>query len=259
MTTEEVARDSRKTVLGLVHKAQTSHIGSLFSCADIFAAVFDKIDLDTDRFVLSAGWKAAMLYYHLWRKGEITREELDSYCQPGSEFIGLAEPLTRNGKQLISIAGGSMGLGLPGAVGLAMAKKLKKEPGTVYCLMSDGEMAIGTTWESALIAAHHGLDNLVVLFDCNGFQAMGETDDILSLGNPSEKWSAFGWAAGEVHGHNLDALAESLAHKHDGLPSVILAATVKGKGVSFMEENNEFHYRATTENEYSQAILELCI
>lgn len=256
MTTQEIARESRLKTLDMLYKAQTSHIGSLFSCADIMAVLMPKVDFDKDRFVLSAGWKAAMLYFHLWKKGKITEEELDSYCQEGSEFIGLAEPLTRNGENIISIAGGSMGLGLPGAVGIAMAKKLKGEEGMVYCLMSDGEVAIGTTWESALIAVHHKLDNLVVIVDRNGWQAMGATKDVLDLGSLIAKFADFGWLVMSVDGHNHEELSGAFEWSYEG-PVVILAETIKGKGVSFMEDNNLYHYKALSGEEYTNALQEL--
>jgi len=245
-----IARESRLKILDLVFRAQTSHIGSLMGCADIFAVLSEKIDWDKDKFVLSAGWKAALLYYHLWRKGRITLEELDSYCQDGSPFIGLAEPIIPD----IPIAGGSMGLGLPGAVGLALAKKIKGEEGTVYVLMSDGELQIGTTWESALIASQHKLDNLVVVVDVNGFQAMGETKDIL---DPFlTDWN--GWNECWVDGHNYSAIVTTLRFQNeDNKPSLILANTIKGKGVSFMENNNLYHYKQLSEDEYNRAKQEL--
>ncbi|MDP2363234.1 MAG: 1-deoxy-D-xylulose-5-phosphate synthase N-terminal domain-containing protein, partial [Ignavibacteria bacterium] len=174
---KEIARQSRVKCLELVFKAQTSHIGSLMSCADIMAVLFGKVDLDRDKFILSAGWKVCMLYYHLWRKGRITKEELDSYCHPGSKFIGLAEPIIPE----IPAAGGSMGFGLPFGVGFALAKKLKKEKGKVFVLMSDGEMQCGTTWESALIASHQRLNNLFVVVDANELQAMGKVKEILNI------------------------------------------------------------------------------
>ncbi len=245
-----ISKESKLKCLDMVYKAQTSHIGSLFSCADIMAVVFGKIDLSKDKFVLSAGWKAAMLYFHLWKKGKITEEELDSYCQEGSKFIGLAEPIIPE----IQIAGGSMGLGFPGAVGLALAKKLKKEEGTVYCLMSDGEMQIGTTWESALIAKQHNLDNLVVIVDCNGLQAMGKTEDILDVRPLEKKWNAFGWLARTTVGHDYDLLEEALDFPKDVLqPRIVIAQTIKGHGVPFMVNNNLYHYKQLSEVEYNEA------
>ena len=136
MTYENDALTARKRVLNLIYVAQTSHIGSNFSCIDLMTVLFDKIDLDIDKFILSKGWAAASLYYFLWKKGRITEEQLNSFCEEDSEFIGLAEPIHKD----IQFAGGSMGMGFPAAVGFALAKKLKQEKGTVYCLMSDGEM-----------------------------------------------------------------------------------------------------------------------
>ncbi|MDO8663590.1 MAG: 1-deoxy-D-xylulose-5-phosphate synthase N-terminal domain-containing protein, partial [Candidatus Wildermuthbacteria bacterium] len=153
---KEIAKQARIKVLDLIYRAQVSHIGSNFSCIDLLTVIFENADLDKDKIILSKGWVAASLYYFLWRKGRITKEELDSFCRPGSKFIGLAEPIIPE----IPAAGGSMGFGLPFGVGFALAKKLKKENGKVFVLMSDGEMQIGTTWESALIGAHHKLDNL---------------------------------------------------------------------------------------------------
>jgi len=259
-----IAKQSRLKCLELVHKAGTSHIGSLFSCADIMAVLFEKINLDKDLFVLSAGWKACMLYFHLWKKGRITEEELNSFCQPGSKWIGLAEPVCED----IKIAGGSMGLSFPGAVGLALAQKLKGEKGKVYCLMSDGEMQIGTTWESALIAAHHELDNLVVIVDYNKFQAMGKTNEILKIEPLIKKWIAFGWCWQNIDGHNLklpdkskkQTIEEALTTPNiEGKPQVIIAHTIKGKGVSFIENNNLWHYSHVSKETLDKALKELNI
>ena len=252
---KEIARQSRIKCLELVFKAQTSHIGSLMSCADIMAVLFEKIDLNKDKFVLSAGWKACLLYFHLWRKGRITEEELNSYCQPGSKFIGLAEPIIPE----IPAAGGSMGFGLPFGVGFALSKKIKKEEGKIYVLMSDGEMDCGTTWESVLIAAHHKLDNLVVIVDFNGLQAMGRVKDILNIEPLKDKWQAFGWEVREIDGHNFKEIEKALAESapEEGKPRVIIARTIKGKGVSFMEGNNLYHYKAPSDEEYQKALKEL--
>lgn len=239
---KEIARQARLKILELIYNAQTSHIGSNFSCIDILTVLFEKIDLDKDRFVLSKGWVAASLYYFLWRKGRITEEELNSFCKEGSKFIGLAEPIIPD----IKIAGGSMGLGLPGAVGLALAKKIKKEPGKVYVLMSDGEMQSGTTWESGLIINHHNLDNLVVIVDYNGLQAMGKVDDILKI--PIDI---------DIDGHDYEQIAKTL-DEHSG-QDFIFAKTIKGKGWKRAEGNNLYHYKGLSEEEYKEAVAELTI
>jgi len=280
----DIAKEARRTVLRLIYSAQTSHIGSNFSAIDIMAVLFEKFDWNKDKFVLSAGWKAASLYYFLWKYGRITEEELNSYCQEvscpynncdcgietgsnsrnicfrcggtgkvQSKFIGLSEPVHPD----ISIAGGSMGLGICGAAGLALAKKLKGEEGKVYVLMSDGEMAIGTTHESALIARQHNLNNLVVIIDKNGFQAMGETEKILSIEPLASLWNAWGWDVRKVNGHDYKALDEVFAYLPDSRPTVVIANTTKGKGVSWMENNNLYHYKNLSEEEYQLALKEL--
>lgn len=250
---EKIAKESRIKVLELVWKAQTSHIGSLFSCAEIMTALFEKIDFKQDLFVLSAGWKAAMLYYHLWRKGRMTLEELNSFCMPGSKYIGLTEPVHPD----IKIAGGSMGLGLPGAVGLALAKKLNHEPGKVYVLMSDGEMQCGTTWECMLLVSTHRLNNLVVIVDNNGLQAMGKNDDIVSIRSIRNHFKTENWLVLKTDGHNADNLFKFLDNIPQRKPILVQAKTIKGKGVSFMENNNLWHYAHLTDLDYQKALAEL--
>ncbi len=252
---KEIANEARKKVIELIYKAQTSHVGSNFSCIDLLTVLFEKSDLDEDKIILSKGWAAASLYYFLWRKDRITKEELDSYCQPGSKFIGLAEPIIPE----IPAAGGSMGFGLPFGVGFALSKKIKKEKGKVFVLMSDGEMQIGSTWESALIAAHHKLDNLFVMVDANKLQAMGKVEEILNIEPLKDKWKAFGWEVREIDGHNFEEIEKSLVNPppHEKKPMVIIARTIKGKGVSFMEGDNIWHYKAPSEGEYQRALKEL--
>jgi len=252
---QKIATEARKKVLELIYKAQTSHIGSNFSCIDLLTVLFEKLDLDKDKIVLSKGWAAASLYYFLWRKGRIKKEELDSYCQPGSKFIGLAEPVIPD----IPAAGGSMGFGLPFGVGFALAKKIKKETGKIYVLMSDGEMDCGTTWESALIGAHHKLNNLVVMVDFNGLQAMGKVEEVLNVEPLKNKWKSFGWKVLEINGHNFEEIEKSLASAlvEPEKPFVIIARTIKGKGASFMEGNNLYHYKMLSDDEYQKALKEL--
>jgi transketolase len=250
---KELALEARKKVLEMIYKAQTSHIGSNFSCVDLLTVIFEKADLNKDKIILSKGWAVASLYYFLWMKGRITKEELDSYCQPGSKFIGLAEPIIPE----IPAAGGSMGFGFPFGVGFALAKKVKEEKGKTFVLMSDGEMDCGTTWESALIAAHHKLDNLIVIVDSNGLQAMGKVEDILNSEPLKDKWQAFGWDTQEIDGHNFEEIEESFTAPFNGKPRAIIARTIKGKGVSFMEGNNIYHYKAPSKEEYQKALEEL--
>lgn len=255
---KEIALKARKKVLDLIYNAQTSHIGSNLSAIDILTVLYNIANLDKDmkddrdRIVISKGWVAASVYYFLSEKGIISKEDLESYCQEGSKFIGLAEPNVRG----IEAAGGSMGFGLPFSVGFALAKKIKKEDGKVYVLMSDGEMAIGTTWESALIAAHHKLNNLTVIVDFNGLQAMGKVEDVLNVNPLKEKWEAFGFEVIKIDGHDYKAIEDALLAE-SSKPKMIIAKTIKGKGVSFMEGNNIYHYKAPSEQEYQKALEEL--
>jgi len=255
---KKIALEARKTVLRLIHQAQTSHVGSNFSAIDILTVIYSIADIDKDlkedrdRIVISKGWVAASVYYFLAEKGIIPKEDLETYCKEGSKYVGLVEPYVRG----IEAAGGSMGFGLPFGVGFSIAKKIKKEKGKTFVLMGDGEMQIGTTWESALIAAHHKLNNLFVIVDFNGLQAMGRVKEILNVEPLKDKWTAFGWEVREIDGHNFEEIEKSLILPSEK-PVVIIAKTIKGKGVSFMEGENLWHYKAPSDEEYQKALKEL--
>jgi len=258
---KKIALEARKKTLEMIYKAQTSHIGSNFSSIDILTVLYmgvaqnlDKnLKEDRDRIVVSKGWVAASVYYFLAEKEIIPKEDLETYCKDDSKYIGLAEPNVRG----VEAAGGSMGFGLPFGVGFALAKKVKKEVGKIYVLMSDGEMDCGTTWESALIAAHQKLDKLVVIVDFNGLQAMGKVKDILNIEPLKDKWQAFGWETREIDGHNFEEIENALLAPEEGKPRVVIARTIKGKGVSFMEGENIYHYKAPSDEEYQKALKEL--
>lgn len=258
---KKTAIRARKRVLEMIHKAQTSHIGSNFSCIDILTVLYSLANVDKDlkedrdRIVLSKGWAAAALYFFLGEKGIVPKEDLDTYCMDGSEYIGLAEPKVRG----VEAAGGSMGFGFPFGVGFALAKKTKKEKGKVFVIVSDGEIDCGTTWESGLIASHNKLDNLVVIVDYNGLQAMGETNKILNIEPLREKWQAFGWGVKEIDGHDFLQIEDALVNLpiEKGKPTIIIAKTIKGKGISFMEGKNIYHYKPPSDEQYQEALKEL--
>lgn len=258
---EIVANQARNKILDMIFKAQTSHIGSNFSCVDILTVLYgianitDEFTEDRDRIVLSKGWAAAAAYYFLARKGVIPEADLETYCMPESKYIGLAEPYVRG----IEAAGGAMGHGLPMAVGMALAAQRAEVPWKTYVLMSDGEMDCGTTWESALIANHHRLGNLTVIVDYNKWQAIGRTNEVLRLEPFREKWEAFGFETREVDGHNFNELERAFTYPPLYLdrPKVVIAHTVKGKGVSFMEDKLEWHYRNVDKESYEKAKAEL--
>ena len=244
---KEQAKAARLKVLDMIYKAKSCHIGSNLSVIDILTVLFANLS-DNDQIVLSAGWKAASFYYFLAQRGSFEQGLLDTYNQESSSLIGLTEP----GVPGVLFAGGSMQMGLPAAVGFALAKKIKGEEGRVFCIISDGELAGGMIWESSLISAHHKLDNLTVLVDCNEFQAMGKTKEILDSYFPDR-----GWDVQEVDGHDHTLIDVVLNNVSLEKPSVILCNTIKGKGVSFMERNNFYHYKDLDDSEYERAKAEL--
>lgn len=254
----QTAKEIRLTVLDMIFRAQVSHIGSCFSCIDILTVLYAKADPKIDRLVVSKGWVAAAVYALNVKYEYMPQEAIDTYCDGKSPYIGLIEPLGYFGCE---IGGGSMQLGFAAAVGLALAKKIKGEPGVVYCLMSDGELQGGIVWESALIAVQHKLDNLVVIVDKNSWQAMGKTKDILSSYFPSK-----GWDEWSIDGHSYEDIKHAIdctfahidvAQLKTGMPQVILAKTIKGKGWKRAENNNLYHYKSPSAEEYEEAKAEL--
>lgn len=248
-----IANEIRKTVLSMIYKAQVSHIGSNFSCIDVLTVLYARADFKKDKIVVSKGWVAASIYALNVKYDLMSWGAIDTFCNERSKYIGLIEPLGVFGAEF---AGGSMGMGLPAAVGFALAKKLKKEDGTIYVLMSDGEMQCGTTWESAMIAAHHKLDNLEIWCDFNFLQAMGKVKDILDIEPLAKKWQAFGWRIYSINGHDFQEIQDVLALKKEK-PTIIICKTEKGYPISFMRGNNIFHYKAPSEEEYNLALKEL--
>lgn len=255
-TYKEKAKQARRDVLKLIHKAQTSHAASNLSVLDIATVLYENLKPE-DAVVWSAGWKAATIYYFLNKQGKITDEELAKF--PNEPYYGLAET-TVNG---VLCNGGAVGHGTPIAVGMAYGKKLSGEAGTIYCILSDGELNEGTVWESAMLASHLKLDNLVFIIDKNGWQAMGKTKEVINLPFLSDIWLGFGWTVDEIDGHNFEQLHESLVSNFDPNvsrltgPTVIIANTVKGKGISFMENHLLYHYRHVDDNDFAKAMEEL--
>ena len=256
---QKTANKARLKVLDLIYNAQSSHIGSNFSCIDILTVLFHKMERD-DVFILSKGWASASLYYFLSERGLITKKELNTFCQEGSKLIGLTEPSV-NG---VVFGGGSMGFGMPCGVGMALSKKINKDKGKVFILMSDGELMTGTTWESALIASKHNLDNLFVIVDNNGLCGMGKTKEVLEVNFPNK----LGWNVFNINGHNfkdLEKIGRTKTNKKEidrfrvnpNRPNAYIAYTIKGKGVPFMENDNLWHYKAPNKEEYEKAKEEL--
>jgi transketolase len=235
------------------YEAKVGHIGGNLSALDAILHLHCSVIGENDLFVLSKGHAAGALYVSLWAVGLIGDDELRSFHQDATALAG--HPVARWHKR-IAYATGSLGHGLGLAAGAALGKRLRGEPGTVYCLLSDGECEEGSTWEAVMFLHHRKLANLVVLVDVNGLQGFGATRQVASLEPLAPKFCSFGLAVEEIDGHSPEALDSALASRGDG-PLVILLRTVKGRGVSFMEGRMEWHYLPLNESQYQQAIREL--
>ncbi|MBZ9577554.1 transketolase [Patescibacteria group bacterium] len=249
---KEIAKKIRRKVIDLLYKHKACHLGSCMSCIEIIVALYFKVMKPEDKFILSKGHAAAALYTVLAEKGIIDWDELyEKYYEKGHEYWGLVHHTVPG----VEFSTGSLGHGLPVACGMTLAMKRDKNKGKVYCLMSDGEMDCGTTWESALFAAHHKLDNLVVIVDRNWWQAFGKTEEVIKLEPLKDKWEAFGWVVSEADGHNFEDLLEAFEKipPVERKPHIIICHTIKGKGISFAENKMEWHYYNLTQELYERA------
>jgi len=260
-----LAKDIRRTILDLVHSTGTPHIGSAFSCVEILVSLYFRImninphrplNPARDRFILSKGHACAGLYAILQKRGFLSKKDIAAFAVNNGR-LELHPSL--NVKKGIEATTGSLGHGLSIGAGMAYAAKCDKKKFKTYVLLSDGELNEGSTWEAVMFAGHHRLNNLIAIIDYNKMQAMGFTRDILDLEPLAEKWGSFGWKAYEVNGHDFKDLFDVLesARKTIMMPAVVIAHTVKGKGVSFMENNLLWHYRAPDHKEYKKALKEL--
>ncbi len=254
----------RRSVLRMAHRGQAVHVPCAFSLIEILSVLysrflrFDPADPrhpERDYMVLSKGHGVMAAYACFRELGWLEQEHLDRYFSDGSLLRGLSEADIPG----LEVTSGSLGHGLPVAAGLAFGLKRKKKPQRVYCVVGDGELNEGSMWEALAFAAHARLDNLTVIVDANGFQAMGATESILSMEPLVGKFSAFGLAAAECDGHDAAALEKTLRElqRAPGKPQALVARTVKGKGVSFMEADNAWHYTRLTDETLARALKEL--
>jgi len=261
----QISKEIRKKILKMNYLSQGTHIGSSLSVVDILTILYFKIlkinpnnplEENRDRFILSKGHAAASLYAALAQKGFFPDKILDSYCQDGQKLPGHA---TRGSVPGVEASTGSLGHGLSMASGMALASKRDNKNYHVFALLSDGECDEGAVWEAALFASHHKLDNLVAIIDYNKLQAFGRTNDVLNIEPLKDKWLSFGWEVKEIDGHNFSEIEKTLSiiPFKKGKPSLIIAHTIKGKGVSFMEDKLEWHYKNLTQEDYQSALKEL--
>ncbi len=264
---ENIANVARGRIISNSNKTNTPHLGSCLSCVDILVAIYFDIlkidpskprDHERDRFILSKGHAAAALFQILAMKGFYSDTLLETYGQDGGIFA--EHPPTPDKLPGIEAATGSLGHGLPIGLGMAMSSYIKQNKYKVFVLLGDGESNEGSVWEAAMMASAQNIDNIVVIIDFNKWQATDRSIEILGGGSLKEKWQAFGWDAVEIDGNDMTQLISALSKKNNhGKPKAIIANTVKGKGISFMEDNNNWHYRIPTEEEVGIALTELGI
>ena len=264
MTTQDLATRIRRLALGMVHRAKASHIGSALSISDIMAVLYgDVLRVDPaapaaekrDRFILSKGHACVAVYAALAARGFISEEDLLSYGQDHSALMNHISHKVPG----VEFSTGSLGHGLPFGVGKALAARRRGAAWRTFVVLSDGELGEGSNWEAMMFAAHHRLDNLVGIIDYNKLQSLTTVDKTLRIEPLADKLSAFGWAVREVNGHDHGALSRALNETpwQVGQPSMLVAHTTKGKGVSFMENSVEWHYRSPSAEQLAQALSEL--
>lgn len=257
-----IAKESRKTIVDLCYRSGTGHIGPALSVVDILTVLYfgvlrvspkTKHQPNRDRFILSKGHAAAALYATLWARGFISRRVVLTYCRDGG-LLGTHPDY--NPKFGIELTTGSLGHGMPVGVGMALGLGSRAR---VFVLVSDAELNEGSIWEAVMFAAHHHLDTITVIVDDNGQQAFGKTKDVLDLGSLEAKWKAFGWEVRTVDGHSIPSVVVTLSRLPfvKGKPSVVIARTISGKGVSFMEKKVSWHYWPLDEKLYHRALDEI--
>lgn len=249
----EIIKSARCRLLQMHYESKVGHLGGNLSCLDALLYLHHNVLTLDDIFVLAKGHSAGALYATLWSMGKLTDDHLRQFHRDSSKMAG--HPVS-NWHPGISVATGSLGHGFPLATGMAMGKRLQDQPGHIYCLMSDGEWQEGSNWEALIFANHNRLNNLTVLIDVNGLQGFGTTTDVASMAQLKKRIDAFDVDTIEIDGHDPAALA-AINEKNGNGPRFILLNTVKGKGISFMENRLEWHYLPMTEQQYEAAMTEL--
>lgn len=256
------SKSIRRIILDQAKQANVGHIGSALCIANIIAALYGSVlriddpdDHNRDRFILSKGHAALALYAALYLKGWISDEQMSSYCKDGTHLGTHPDRILRG----VDFSTGSLGMGISMSVGAALAARMQGSDRNTYVLVSDAECNEGSLWESVMFAAQHSLGNLFAIVDFNGQQALDYTDKVIDLSPMEEKWRAFGWDAQVVDGHNEEQIISTLknAATNRNAPHVLIAKTVFGKGVSYMENKIKWHYMPMSDEEYQQALSEI--
>lgn len=262
---EKLSLENRKNIVSMVYEAQSGHIGGSLSSCDIMTVLFHKCMKHSlskhssdypkrDRFVLSKGHVSPIYYSVLAQLGFFEKEELKTFRKLGTRLQGHPSLWTPG----VEVATGSLGQGLSMACGIAISLKIDKNPAYVFALLGDGELQEGNIWEAFMQIAHRNLNNLITIIDRNRLQIDGNTENVMALDNLSDKIEAFNLKAVEIDGHDFNQIYDAIqAAKESDIPVVIIANTIKGKGVSFMENNPGWHGTAPKKDEYEKAMQEL--
>ena len=251
----ELLLTAKLRLLRMHFEAGVGHIGGNLSSLDILMCLYHRTLGPDDAFVLSKGHSAGALYVALWSTGALSDADLETFHRDATRLSG-HPPCS--GIPAIQFATGSLGHGPSLASGLALAKRMQGQPGRVYCLTSDGEWNEGSCWEAAIFARHQNLANLTLIVDLNGLQGFGSTKEVADLDSLAEKFRVFGWHVREIDGHDVEELSSALRESADaGTPSVVVAKTTKGNGVSFMEGRMDSHYLPLSDAQYAQAVEEV--
>ena len=261
--TQDYAKEIANHVLKMVHKAKASHVGSALSIVDIVAVLYNDILnvkikepnwVDRDRFILSKGHACTALYAALALKGFFSIQELDTYGQDGSDFMNHISHKVPG----VEFSTGSLGHGLPFGVGKSLYGKLKNKKWKVFVLLSDGELDEGSNWEALMFAAHHKLDNMVVIIDYNNLQSLDTVNNTLNIEPLHTKLTAFGCYVQDIDGHNHEQIYNTISTSDNlRMPKVIIAHTIKGKRVDFMENKVEWHYKSPSDGELQEALRQI--
>jgi transketolase len=252
---KKIAKEIRKDILLEVYEAQAGHPGGALSCTDIVTTIFFEEKEEGDKFVLSKGHSSPALYAALAEHGDIPKEELKTFRKYGSRLQG--HPASKV-LDKVDVSSGSLGQGLSIANGIAMAYKLDKKKNFVYVMLGDGEIEEGQVWEAAMSASHYKLSNIIAFLDYNKMQIDGTNDEVMKSRPLDKKFKAFGWNVQEIDGHDFNQIIEAIENaKKSRKPNMIIANTIKGKGISFMENQVSWHGKAPNQEQYEKAMQEL--
>lgn len=255
MDLKNISKEVRKDIVFEIYSANSGHPGGSLSCVDILTAIYFELIEEGDKVVLSKGHAAPALYAVLAQKGFFKKDELPKLRKLGSILQGHPSSSCTPG---VDVSSGSLGQGLSIANGIALSFKLDKKTNHVYAILGDGEIEEGQIWEAAMSASHYKLNNVIAFLDYNKLQIDGSNDEVMTVSPVDKKFEAFGWYVQEIDGHNFDEIISAVKNaKKSEKPSIIIANTIKGKGVKFMESNVSWHGKAPNKEQYEEAIKDI--